>query len=273
MIEPKDIIQQKMIEIEKEHEIKVLFAIENGSRNWGIESKNSDYDVRFVYKRSIKEYLKINKREEVIMQHYDAEGKKCPQQGCYYDIVGFDIYKFSKMLSSSNPQVIEWLTSKIIYCGERSKTFTHYALTNFNPISLYYHYKSMCKSNYEKYIKSYNEVTYKKYLYAMRGLINAKFVQHFKEIPPIDFPETIQKSRTKTITDGIANKMLDIIRLKKEGKEKDIIGNIPEVDNFIEEFLKKNDEMKNVTFKKTRTDNELQQEIWNNIGVETTNES
>jgi len=266
-MDEQKIIQQKIIEIEKEHEVKVLFAIENGSRNWGIESKNSDYDVRFVFKRPVKEYLKLNKREEVISQHYDKEGNKCSQQGCFYDVVGFDIYKFSKMLSSSNPQVIEWLTSKIIYYGDRSKIFVDYAINKFNPISLFYHYKSMCKSNYEKYIKSYSEVTYKKYLYSMRGLINAKYVQNLKQIPPIDFPETIQKSRNKIIPDSIANNMIEIIRMKKEGNEKDIIDNIPEIDHYIEEFLKHHDEMKNVTFKKNGTDNDLQQEIWDNIGV------
>ena len=35
--------------IEKEHNIKVLLAVESGSRAWGFESKNSDWDVRLIY--------------------------------------------------------------------------------------------------------------------------------------------------------------------------------------------------------------------------------
>lgn len=34
---------------EKEHGVRVLYAIESGSRAWGFESPNSDYDVRFIY--------------------------------------------------------------------------------------------------------------------------------------------------------------------------------------------------------------------------------
>jgi hypothetical protein len=35
--------------IEQEHEVKILLAVESGSRAWGFESSNSDWDVRFIY--------------------------------------------------------------------------------------------------------------------------------------------------------------------------------------------------------------------------------
>lgn len=36
-------------QLEKEHHIKILFAVESGSRLWRVDSKDSDYDVRFVF--------------------------------------------------------------------------------------------------------------------------------------------------------------------------------------------------------------------------------
>lgn len=43
------IIQQKLCEIESQHIVKMLYACESGSRAWGFASRDSDYDVRFVY--------------------------------------------------------------------------------------------------------------------------------------------------------------------------------------------------------------------------------
>lgn len=35
--------------IESERNVKIIHAIESGSRAWGFPSVDSDYDVRFIY--------------------------------------------------------------------------------------------------------------------------------------------------------------------------------------------------------------------------------
>ena len=160
----KDKIREICENIEKEKSIKILFAVENGSRAWRIESKDSDYDVRFVFVRPLKEYIQINKPGEVISAAFDKKGNPCPVEGSFIDISGFDVFKYVKMLSSSNPTSIEWLMSDIVYYGKQNEVFKNFAIKNFNKISLYHHYKSMCRNNYLKYLKSGNLVTYKKYL-------------------------------------------------------------------------------------------------------------
>ena len=47
--------------LEKKHNIKILFAVENGSRAWRMDSEDSDYDVRFVFVRPIEEYIQIKR--------------------------------------------------------------------------------------------------------------------------------------------------------------------------------------------------------------------
>ena len=45
----RDEILAALRSIEAEAEVRVLMAVESGSRAWGFASPDSDYDVRFVY--------------------------------------------------------------------------------------------------------------------------------------------------------------------------------------------------------------------------------
>lgn len=49
-------------DLEEQRQIKILFAVESGSRAWRIESADSDYDVRFVYCRPLKDYVNLARR-------------------------------------------------------------------------------------------------------------------------------------------------------------------------------------------------------------------
>jgi predicted nucleotidyltransferase len=44
----RDLIIQKLKEIEQHENIRILHAVESGSRAWGFPSPDSDYDVRFI---------------------------------------------------------------------------------------------------------------------------------------------------------------------------------------------------------------------------------
>lgn len=62
----KDIILQKLKDIEKKEDVTILYAVESGSRAWGFESQDSDYDVRFIYVRKEKDYLSLFPKKDVI---------------------------------------------------------------------------------------------------------------------------------------------------------------------------------------------------------------
>ena len=82
------IIEQKLKEIEEKENVKIILAVESGSRAWGFASPDSDYDVRFIYVRETKEYLKLNEIRDVIEWQLDGT----------LDINGWDIKKALKLL-------------------------------------------------------------------------------------------------------------------------------------------------------------------------------
>ena len=101
----KDIILRELKKIEEQENVKIIMAIESGSRAWGFASPDSDYDVRFIYVRKEEDYLKLEKTRDVIEWKLDD----------VLDINGWDIKKALQLLHNSNPTVFEWCASPIIY--------------------------------------------------------------------------------------------------------------------------------------------------------------
>ena len=62
-------VNQELFNLEKEFNIKILYAVESGSRGWGFSNEDSDYDVRFYYIRPVEEYLTIERKRDVIDMH------------------------------------------------------------------------------------------------------------------------------------------------------------------------------------------------------------
>ena len=91
--------------IETREGVRLLFAIESGSRAWGFPSPDSDYDVRFVYVRSVDWYLSLELGRDVIELPVDAG----------MDVNGWDIRKALGLLLKPNPVLLEWLDSPIRY--------------------------------------------------------------------------------------------------------------------------------------------------------------
>ena len=50
-------IQARLDGVERDHRVRVLWAVESGSRAWGFPSPDSDYDCRFFYVRRHDDYL------------------------------------------------------------------------------------------------------------------------------------------------------------------------------------------------------------------------
>ena len=100
-----NIIKNKLVEIENEFDVRILFACESGSRAWGFASPDSDYDVRFVYVHNMDFYLSIDDSRDVIELDIND----------VLDINGWDLRKALRLFRGSNASLFEWLQSPIIY--------------------------------------------------------------------------------------------------------------------------------------------------------------
>lgn len=98
-------ILEELQKIEQIHNVKIIMAIESGSRAWGFASPDSDYDVRFIYVRKKEDYLKLEGMRDVIEWKLDE----------VLDINGWDIRKALQLLHKSNPTIFEWCASPIVY--------------------------------------------------------------------------------------------------------------------------------------------------------------
>ena len=84
---------------EQTHQVRILFAIESGSRAWGFASPNSDYDVRFVYIHEPQWYQAVDLEERRDVIEYPILDE--------IDLNGWDVRKALRLFWKSNPAFIE----------------------------------------------------------------------------------------------------------------------------------------------------------------------
>ena len=161
-------IAKTLTRIENDYEVEILFAIESGSRAWGLESTDSDYDVRFVYRHKPNWYFNVLPKRDVI---------ELPIVGID-DYSGWDIRKALFLLNKSNPVLFEWLRSPIVYSEETTETdlLRKAAGEYFSPISSIYHYLHMATGNNREYLQG-SQVKIKKYFYVLRPLFACMWIE------------------------------------------------------------------------------------------------
>ncbi|MFO0121331.1 MAG: DNA polymerase beta superfamily protein, partial [Inhella sp.] len=92
---------------EREHGVRVLLAVESGSRAWGFESPNSDYDARFIYANTSDWYLSVKLEDKRDVIEYPITDE--------IDLNGWDVRKALRLFARSNPAIVEWIQPPIVY--------------------------------------------------------------------------------------------------------------------------------------------------------------
>lgn len=195
-------IENKLAIIETEYNVEILFAIESGSRAWGFESLDSDYDVRFIYKHQTDWYLSVLPQRDVI---------EIPIQELM-DYSGWDLRKAFFLMNKSNPVLFEWLRSPIIYKKNEKfyEIFFDISKEYFSPIGTVYHYLKMAARNYREYLKK-EKVRVKKYFYVLRPLLACAWVEQKQSSPPMEFEILLNE----VLTDNVVRQEIDALLLKK----------------------------------------------------------
>ena len=126
-------ILEALKKIEKNNDVKIIYACESGSRAWGFASPDSDYDVRFIYVRRPDWYLSfdIEHRRDVIEYAIVDE----------IDCSGWDLKKALYLLTRTNGALLEWLNSPVRYIetGTTAESLRKIAPGIMNATALCYH--------------------------------------------------------------------------------------------------------------------------------------
>ncbi|RKF36060.1 nucleotidyltransferase domain-containing protein [Paraburkholderia fungorum] len=175
-------IMAELLDIERRYEVTVLYACESGSRGWGFASPDSDYDVRFLYVHRLDWYLRVEPQRDVIEKPIDDE----------LDVSGWELRKALGLLHRSNPALLEWLDSPVVYREDarHGPALRTMAQAFFSPLRGRYHYLSMAKKNFRGYLQD-EMVRYKKYLYVLRPLLAVKWIDAGRGMPPMRFADLV----------------------------------------------------------------------------------
>ena len=175
----REVILRALEEIEERENVRVLLAVESGSRAWGFASPDSDYDVRFIYLRKKEDYLRLEKVRDVIELPVDE----------VLDVNGWDLQKTLRLLHASNPTLFEWFSSPIVYREtEFAGRFRSLMGGYFSTRKALAHYLSMAEGNYREYLKG-EMVRAKKYFYVLRPILVCGWILDRGTPPPMRFSE------------------------------------------------------------------------------------
>lgn len=205
--------------------VRILLAVESGSRAWGFSSQDSDYDVRFIYAHPADWYVSVEAHRDVIEATFDGD----------IDAAGWDVRKALGLLRKSNPPLLEWLRSPITYEEDAAFTaaFRRLAEIYYSPDRCFRHYLHMAEGNFREYLQR-DMVWLKKYLYVLRPVCACRWIERGLGPVPMEFQHLVRH----TVDDPLLQSAIDdLVDRKCRGEELDRALRIPVISQFIETEL------------------------------------
>lgn len=148
------------------------------------------------------------------------------------DINGWDLKKALQLLRKTNPPLLEWLGSPIVYRDKYdiAKKMRQLAKEYYSPSICLHHYLHMAHGNYREFLQG-DIVWIKKYFYVLRPLLAMKWIEEERGIIPTDFNVTLEKL---VLPEELKQAVIRLLENKRAGEELDKGAKIPVISDFIE---------------------------------------
>lgn len=212
-------INEKLDEIERKESVRILHAVESGSRAWGFASPDSDYDVRFIYVRPKEDYLRLDEPRDVIEWQLDE----------VLDINGWDLKKALGQFAKGNATLFEWSGSPVVYrTTEEWSRIKDVSKQYFSEKAAVYHYYGTANSTLQGYLLG-DMVRYKKYFYALRPLLAARYIEENHTAPPVLFDDLLKMELPVDLKKAID----ELLEAKKRTTEAEENPQMPVIIEFI----------------------------------------
>lgn len=212
-------IRRALREIERQRDVRVIYAVESGSRAWGFASPDSDWDVRYIYVRRPEDYLRVDRIRDTIEGPLDD----------VLDFSGWDVKKTLMLLRRSNPSLMEWSASPMVYRETPAWGLVREAIPDhFSVRSEIYHYYSMATGSWHRHMEG-EQVRLKKYLYVLRPVLCARWIEEHGTLPPVLFDELC----AAVLPEDMRPTVDALLRRKKAADESGLTARIPELDDFL----------------------------------------
>ena len=204
----EDAIRAELRAIEKEHDIKVLLAVQTGSRAMGLASPNSDWDVSYLYVHKPDWYSREGEHPCVIEQVCEGD----------VDTYGWELRDALEHLNAGNPTILEWLNSTPYYIIDESfsKRVQEIRKGFFSPANAIAYYNQIYNKYNERFLNQ--EGNLKTFLYYLRGVLACRWIETKGTMPTMFFGSLVDST---VEDDGIRAKVYALIKSKRKGENPD----------------------------------------------------
>jgi uncharacterized protein len=183
-----DEIDRRLVSIASDNRVTIALAIESGSRAWGFPSPDSDYDARFIYVRSLDQYVSPWHPRDVIEMPIEGD----------MDVNGWDLGKAIKLMLKGNAVVLEWLQSPIVYAGDSEfrDDLLQLAKQCADRLSAMRHYYHLGTQQWERFRGWGEGAPAKKLFYSARPALCLRWLRIHpdKQVLPMNFQILLQEA-------------------------------------------------------------------------------